>query len=180
MMFRPLEIAGAYETLLERRGDARGYFARMFCENEFEGHGLNTHWAQMNLSFTQQKGTLRGLHFQRPPAAEVKLVRCLAGQALDVFVDLRAGSPTYGHHCRVTLDSAQKNAVYIPIGCAHGFQTLCDDVELQYFHSHAYAPAHECGIHPCDAALGIDWPLPVAQMSERDAALPLFSDCEPI
>lgn len=180
MMFNSLEIAGAYEITLERRGDARGFFARIFCEEEFAEQGLNTRWVQANISYSQEKGTLRGMHFQRPPAAEVKMVRCLSGRVLDVLVDLREGSSTLGKHAAVVLDAEERNAVYIPEGCAHGFQTLTGDVELQYFHSCRYTPELEGGVNPLDPALGIEWPLPVSQMSERDAGLPALSDCEPM
>lgn len=180
MIFNALEIAGAYEITLERRGDARGFFARIFCEEEFAELDLNTHWAQANISYSQEKGTLRGMHFQRPPAAEVKMVRCLNGRVLDVFVDLREGSATLGKHAAVVLDAEERNAVYIPEGCAHGFQTLTEDVELQYFHSCRYTPEMEGGVNPLDPTLGIEWPVPISRMSERDAGLPAFSDCEPM
>ena len=179
MIFTELNIKGAFEVTLERRGDARGFFARTYCTQEFENHGLNTFWAQMNVSYSQTRGTLRGMHFQRVPALEVKMVRCISGRVLDVFVDIRRGSKTFGQHCAVTLDADHKNAVYIPAGCAHGFQTLNDDVELEYCHSHPYAPKFEGGINPQDPMLGIKWPLPVSVISTRDTALPQLSDCDP-
>lgn len=180
MIFTPLPIDGAFEIELNRIGDARGYFGRVYCEAEFKAEGLNTCWVQANVSYTEAKGTIRGLHFQRPPAAEVKMVRALRGRVLDVFLDLRIGSPSYGRSCALELSADAKNAAYIPAGCAHGFQTLCDDVELHYSHSHAYAPEYEDGVHPLDPDLGVNWPLPVAQLSTRDAALPALAECEPI
>lgn len=108
------------------------------------------------------------------------MVRCLNGRVLDVFVDLREGSATLGKHAAVVLDAEERNAVYIPEGCAHGFQTLTEDVELQYFHSCRYTPEMEGGVNPLDPTLGIEWPVPISRMSERDAGLPAFSDCEPM
>lgn len=172
MKFRPLSLPGAVEVSLERREDPRGFFARIFCEAEFKQAGLNTAWVQMNMSHSVAKGTLRGLHFQREPASEVKLVRCIRGAVWDVIVDLRAGSDSYGQYCAVTLEASTGNAIYIPKGFAHGFQTLTAEAELMYFHSAAYAPDHEGGINPFDPGLGIDWPLPAANVSDRDRELP--------
>lgn len=180
MKFTPLPLEGAYEVDLERREDARGFFARTYCAGEFSALGLCTEWVQMNLSFTRQRGSLRGLHFQRPPMAEVKLVRAVRGRVLDVIVDLRDGSATYGTWCTVTLDADQRNAIYIPKGFAHGFQTLIDDAELHYSHSTAYAPGHEGGVHPLDPDLAIKWPLEPRNLSERDLALPSLSECSPL
>ncbi|MFT7595260.1 MAG: dTDP-4-dehydrorhamnose 3,5-epimerase [Paracoccaceae bacterium] len=176
MRFAPLSLAGAYEVTLERREDARGFFARIFCEQEFEQAGLNTRWVQMNMSHSNAKGTVRGMHFQRDPAAEVKLVRCLRGAVWDVIVDLRAGSDSYGKICTVTLEAASGNAIYIPKGFAHGFQTLTPDAELQYFHSAVYAPDCEGGISPFDPDLAIDWPLPAVSVSDRDRDLPALAE----
>ena len=177
MKFEPLPLKGAYEIHLERREDERGFFARMYCDHEFAAHGLNITWVQMNVSLSREAGTLRGMHFQRGPAAEVKLVRCLRGQAFDVIVDLRQGSDTYGQHCHVLLDRDALNAIYVPKGFAHGFQTLSDDTELQYLHSTAYAPGHEGGVNPLDPALGIEWPRPVSVLSDRDQNLPPLREC---
>lgn len=180
MIFTPLDLPGAWEIGLERRGDDRGFFARIFCTEEFAAHGLNTTWAQMNISVSREVGTLRGMHFQRPPAAEVKLVRCLHGRAHDVIVDLRAGSDTYGQHLNVVLDAGERNAVYVPAGFAHGFQTLLPDTELQYFHSVPYAPDHEGGVNALDPDLRIDWPLEPVNRSERDLSLPGLAACAPL
>jgi dTDP-4-dehydrorhamnose 3,5-epimerase len=180
MIFKPLSFDGAFEVLLEPHGDARGFFSRFYCDEEFARHGLNTHWMQMNLSFTLGVGTLRGLHFQRGTAAEVKLVRCLRGRVYDVIVDLREGSDSFGQHVSIELDAEQRNSIYIPRGFAHGFQTLEDEVELQYFHSQRYSPTQEGGVHLMDSHLAIDWPLPPAQMSERDRNLPALKEVSPL
>ena len=180
MIFAPLSISGAFEITLERREDARGFFARTYCDDEFAAQGLNTAWVQMNVSMNLVPGTLRGLHFQNEPAAEEKLVRCLRGRAHDVIVDLRAGSPTFGLHAAVELDSASLNAVYIPKGVAHGFQALDPETLLQYHHSTAYAPGHEGGVNPLDPELGIDWPLPPVHLSDRDRELPVLKEISPL
>ncbi len=180
MIFDPLPLQGAYEIRLNRREDERGFFARTYCDAEFASHGLNTTWVQMNVSMSRETGTLRGLHFQRGPAAEVKLIRCLRGRAFDVILDLRDGSDTYGALFSLVLDQGALNAIYVPKGFAHGFQTLTPDTELQYLHSTAYAPGYEGGINPLDPELSIDWPLPVAVMSDRDRNLPALRECAPL
>ncbi|QIE45260.1 dTDP-4-keto-6-deoxy-D-glucose epimerase [Pseudohalocynthiibacter aestuariivivens] len=180
MKFTALDIEGAYQITPERRGDSRGAFARVYCADEFATRDLNTNWVQMNTSISATKGTVRGLHFQHPPFAEIKLVRCVRGRVLDVFVDLRAGSLSFGRTCAVTLDGHALESVYIPAGCAHGFQTLTDDVELHYCHSQPYAPAAEGAISASDPTLAIAWPLPITVMSERDANHPPFTSIEPI
>lgn len=180
MIFRELALSGAYEISLEKQEDARGFFARFYCDTEFAALGLNTTWVQMNLSSSDISGTLRGLHFQREPAAEIKLVRCVQGRVFDVIVDLRRNSRTFGDHCTVTLESDAANAIYIPKGFAHGFQTLGAHCRLHYAHSCAYTPGVEGGINPMDPDLGIEWPLPPANMSERDRALGALKDCDPL
>lgn len=180
MKFHPLPLAGAFRVELERRGDERGFFARTFCVDEFAAQGLATTWAQCNISFSAQAGTVRGLHFQRPPMAEVKLVRCLRGAIWDVIVDLRAGSPTFGQSYGLRLDQDNRSMVYIPVGLAHGFQTLTNDVEMLYFHSVPYSPAHEGGLRWDDVTLAIDWPLPLTEQSSRDAGFPDLKSLEPI
>lgn len=180
MIFRELDLPGAFEVLPEPRGDARGSFARIFCAEEFAAHGLNTTWVQMNLSVTRDAGTMRGLHFQRAPNAEAKLIRAIRGRVHDVLLDLRQGSAGFGKHVAVVLDAEQRNAVYVPQGFAHGFQTLTDDVEMTYAHSAFYAPQAEGGIQALDPALGIEWPLPVTQRSPRDEALPNLAEVQPL
>ncbi len=180
MKFQELPLSGAFEISLEKNVDDRGFFARIYCEEEFTAQGLNTQWVQMNVSYSADKGTLRGLHFQREPAAEVKLVRCLSGRVYDVIVDLRTGSDSFGRYCAVTLDAAIGNAIYIPKGFAHGFQTLSPDTTLQYAHSTPYRPGHEGGINALDPDLGLNWPLDPVNMSGRDLALGPVNECDPL
>lgn len=180
MIFTPLALDGAYRVDLKRRGDSRGYFARMFCREEFRDHGLTDTWSQCNMSHSAQKATLRGMHFQRAPKAEAKLVKCMAGAAFDVIVDLRRGSTTFGNWATVTLTAEGGEMIYIPQGFAHGFQTLTDDTQLLYFHSDYYSPDHEGGLHHADPKVGISWPLEVNSLSDRDRTLPFLSKVEPI
>ncbi|WP_299669702.1 dTDP-4-dehydrorhamnose 3,5-epimerase [uncultured Ruegeria sp.] len=180
MRFDPLPILGAWRISLERKGDARGFFARLFCADEFAAHGLDTDWVQMNTSFSAQSGTLRGFHFQRPPAAETKLVRCLQGAIFDVIVDLRTGSPGFGKWYGLELTAENRDMLYIPKGIAHGFQTLVPDTELLYFHSARYNPDHERGLRYDDPHLAIPWPRSVSELSTRDAAHPDLTQVEPI
>ncbi|TCP59805.1 dTDP-4-dehydrorhamnose 3,5-epimerase [Rhodovulum bhavnagarense] len=180
MIFTPLPLEGAWKVTLDQREDSRGFFARVFCAREFGAHDLNTEWVQVNASFSRAEGTLRGLHFQRPPMAEVKLVRCVSGAIYDVIVDLRAGSPTYGQWTGLELSAQNGAMIYIPRGFAHGFQTLRPDTELLYFHSQYYSPAHEGGLHHADPALGINWPRPVADLSPRDAGFAGLETLDPI
>jgi dTDP-4-dehydrorhamnose 3,5-epimerase len=180
MKFTALPLLGAYVVEPERRGDDRGFFARTFCVEEFAVHGLATHWVQCNMSFSAKVGTIRGLHFQRPPMAETKLVRCTSGAIFDVIVDLRLGSTTYGQWHGERLDEGNRNMICVPEGFAHGFQTLSDDVEMLYFHSAPYSAAHEGGLRWNDHELGIPWPMPVTDISVRDQGFPLLDELEPI
>lgn len=174
MIFKPLRISGAFEVLLEPHADTRGLFARTYCAKEFSDNGLNTSWVQSNMSISTNAGTIRGLHFQRQPHTEIKIVRAQKGRVWDVLLDLREGSASFGQHMSITLDAATRNAVYIPAGIAHGFQTLEDNCELQYVHSSPYVPEAEGGIHALDPELGIKWPLTVTTQSPRDLELPFF------
>lgn len=153
-------------------GDSRGYLERMFCTGDLEEVLAGRSIAQINRTLTREVGTLRGLHFQRPPGAEMKFVSCLQGEVFDVAVDLRSGSDTFlawhGEH----LTAGNGRTLVIPEGFAHGFQTLTPDCILLYLHTAAYMPSAEAGLNCLDARLGISWPLPVGEMSERDAALP--------
>jgi len=180
MIFEALPIKGAYKITPRKLGDARGAFARVYCENLFAEQGLNTHWVQMNTSINVTKGQMRGMHFQRPPFAEIKLVRCVQGRIFDAIIDLREGSTTYGKACAVTLESEKLEMIYIPQGCAHGFQTLSDTAILHYSHSAEYAPDYEGGVSHSDPKLAIEWPLPLLNISERDKSFPNYSDIEPI
>jgi dTDP-4-dehydrorhamnose 3,5-epimerase len=173
MEFVPTKIAGAYEVRLAVRSDARGRFHRAWCESAFAEAGIAAKWVQMNHSVTLGKGSARGLHFQRPPNAEDKLVSCTMGRAFDVCVDLRRGSPTFLQWAAVEI--SEEKSFLIPKGCAHGFQTLAEETHLVYLHSHAYTPEAEGGLRLDDPAIGIDWPLPLAALSERDRAFSLLT-----
>lgn len=156
----------------EPAADARGSFARVFCAEEFRRQGLVPDVAQCNLVGTTRRGTVRGLHLQRPPGEEAKLVRCLRGAVHDVVVDLRDGSPTHGRHVAVRLSTDDHRALYVPPGCAHGYQSLVDDSEVLYQVSHPYRPDLETGVRHDDPVLGIDWPLPVTRVSDKDRSWP--------
>jgi dTDP-4-dehydrorhamnose 3,5-epimerase len=162
-------LAGVRRVRRERLGDERGHLARLFCADELRAAGWDAPVAQINHTFTARCGTVRGLHYQHPPHAEIKLVSCLRGQVWDVAVDLRRGSPTFLQwHAELLLDD-NGMALLIPQGCAHGFQTLSDEVQMLYCHSAAHAAAAEGGLHPLDPRLGVTWLLPVAGLSPRDA-----------
>ena len=170
----PLAISGVTAVQRKRIGDERGSLSRIFCADELAGAGWMCPVAQINHTHTVRAGTVRGMHFQRPPHAEAKLVTCIRGQVWDVAVDLRVGSPTFLQWCAQELSADNLTALLIPPGCAHGFQALTDDVELLYLHSAAYAPRAEGGLRPTDARLDIDWPLPITEMSARDNGHPLL------
>lgn len=175
-MTRTVRLATPIEGLacIEREpiGDARGSFARLFCDEVYAELGWPGPVRQINHSFTRGRGTVRGLHFQRAPALEAKLVTCLAGSVFDVAVDLRRGSPTFLHWHGVELSGGIARSFLIPEGFAHGFQVLSDEAELLYLHSAPYAPEHEGGLSPSDPLLAIAWPLAIANLSARDAAHP--------
>lgn len=170
----PLALAGAAELHSNAREDSRGWFARYFCQQELADLNGGRPIQQINSSFTAQKGAVRGLHFQYAPNAEDKLVRCLTGSVFDVMVDLRRDSATFGEWHGVVLDALEMNMVYIPRGFAHGFQTLTEDCQLLYLHTEFFAPDNQGGLHHASPELAIDWPLPVTELSDRDAALPHF------
>jgi len=180
MQFHDLGLDGPVRIELERRGDDRGFFARLFCAEEFRQKNLKHDWVQVNNSLTESKGTIRGLHFQRPPFAEVKLVRCVRGAIFDVAVDLRHGSPTYGQWRGVELTSENRSMLYIPEGFGHGFQALTDDSEIIYFNSAVYAPDLEGGLKFDDDSVAIDWPMPAIGLSDRDSRLPNLAGLKPI
>jgi len=169
-------LAGAYLITLSPRQDSRGWFMRTYDQATFASVGLAGQWVQMNHSLTHQPGAVRGMHFQHPPHAEVKLVRCVAGRVFDVIVDLRAGSPTFGRWFGTELAAGQPSMLYIPQGFAHGFQTLTTDCQLIYCHSHPYTPDYEGAVRYNDPRIGIDWPLPITDLSDRDAAHPYLDD----
>lgn len=175
MLFRPLSLAGAVAVELERREDPRGFFARTFCRDEFAAHGLATSFVQCNVSWNERRGTLRGMHFQKAPSLEGKLVRCTAGAIWDVLLDLRPDSASYGRWEGVELTAANHTALYIPPGFAHGFQTLTDGAEVFYQMTDLYAPDLASGVRWNDPAFGIAWPIADPILSERDAAYPSFT-----
>ncbi|MEO6607061.1 MAG: dTDP-4-dehydrorhamnose 3,5-epimerase [Aestuariivirga sp.] len=168
MKFHKTPLDGAYLVELEKRGDDRGFFARFFCEREFGAQGLETRFVQVNNSLSAKKGTLRGLHYQLPPAAEVKLVRAIRGALWDVIVDLRAGSATFGKWFGAELNDENRLMMYVPRGFGHGFITLTDDVEALYMVSEFYAPQSERGLRWDDPALAIQWPIAPTEISEKD------------
>ncbi len=172
MTFTPTPLKGSFIVSIIPNGDSRGWFARTWCKKEFAGIGHQQEWVQMNHSFTQHTGTIRGMHYQLAPFTEIKMVRCIAGNIYDVIVDVRKGSPTYLQWFGAELSASNKQMMYIPEGFAHGFQTLTDNVELLYHHSSFYTPAAEAGIIYNDSTLGINWPIALADISERDRSLP--------
>lgn len=172
MLFNKTPLEGAYTIDLEKRGDQRGFFGRLFCENEFGAAGLVTHFVQINNSLSAKRGTLRGLHFQLPPAAEVKIVRCIKGSLFDVIVDLRPNSRTFKQWFGAELSSENRRMMYVPRGFAHGFVTLTDDTEAFYLVSAFYAPEQERGVRFDDPAIGIEWPLAPSEMSDKDTKWP--------
>jgi dTDP-4-dehydrorhamnose 3,5-epimerase len=174
MIFTPTELDGAWLIDLDLKGDERGFFARTFCEREFAEQGLQTRFPQHSLSQSATKGTLRGMHFQRPPHAEVKLVACARGAVLDVIIDLRPASATFRRWLGVELSAANRRRLYIPEGFAHGFQTLVDDCEVSYLISAFYEPTAASGVRHDDPAFGVVWPLPVSVISDKDRAWPDF------
>lgn len=174
MRFTETAVAGVWVVDLEPHTDERGGFARTFAADEFAARGLETAVVHCNLSWSHRAGTVRGMHWQAAPAEEAKLVRCVRGAVHDVVVDVRPTSATHRAHVAVELSAATRRAVYIPPGCAHGFQTLVDDTEVTYQHSVAHTPGTERGLRHDDPALAIAWPLPVTVVSERDRAWPLL------
>lgn len=180
MIFTETALSGAFVVDLERIDDERGFFARAFCQQEFALRGLKAIIAQANISFNRHKGTIRGLHFQFPPSAETKLIRCSRGAILDVIVDLRPESPTYLQHVSVELTAESRRAMYVPERFAHGFQALTPDAETSYFVGEFYAPAAEGGLFYADPRLAIQWPLPPVEISAKDQRWTLLEAVEPL
>ena len=175
MIFHETTLKDAWLIEPELRGDERGSFARTMCRDEFARHGLVTDYVQQNMSVSAKAGTIRGMHFQRPPYTEAKLVRCVRGTILDVIVDLRQSSPTYLKHEGFELSAENHRQLYVPPGFAHAFQTLVDDIEVSYLVSAPYTPEAEGGVRYSDPMLDIKWPLPVTVISEKDANWPLLT-----
>jgi len=178
VIFTETPLAGAYVLDLETRDDSRGFFARTFDAKEFEARGMRPAVAQCNLSYNHARGTLRGMHMQVAPATEPKLVRCTRGAIYDVIVDMRPDSPTYLRHFGVELTADNHRQLYVPDLFAHGYLTLTDGAEVAYQVGEFYAPGFERGLRYDDPALGIEWPLPVAVLSDKDAAWPLLGAAE--
>jgi dTDP-4-dehydrorhamnose 3,5-epimerase len=174
MRFEPTPLPGAFVIVPQPSHDARGFFARTFCEETFRAHGLDGRVVQCNLSFNQHRGTLRGLHFQAAPHGEAKLVTCIQGVVWDVIVDLRANSPTLGRTFAAELRSSEHTMMYVPEGFAHGFQTLEDASAVFYQMSSAYQPTSARGIHWNDPRLAIAWPIATPIVSPRDDGLGAF------
>lgn len=174
MKFTQTPLAGAMLVDLEAHGDERGFFARVFCAREFADQDLASQWVQISTSMSVPRHTLRGMHYQLPPHAETKLVRCLVGALFDVIVDLRPESDTYGQSFGAELSAANRTMMYVPKGFAHGFLTLTENTEILYFMDECFAPGSGRGLRWNDPALGIVWPAPPALVSERDASYPDF------
>ncbi len=179
MEFTETKLKGAFIIDLERREDSRGFFARAFCRHEFEAHGLKSLIAQANVAFNIRQGTVRGMHFQYPPAAETKLVRCTRGAILDIIVDLRPESLTYLQHVSVELNEDNGRALFVPERFAHGYQVLRDKTETSYQVGEFYTPSAESGLLHNDPRLGLKWPLPVAVISDKDQKFALLDQIEP-
>ncbi|MGH9379394.1 MAG: dTDP-4-dehydrorhamnose 3,5-epimerase [Thermoanaerobaculia bacterium] len=176
MKFVETGLEGAYLIELEPIVDARGFFARAFCVNELRQRGLDPTVAQCNVSTNHRRGTLRGMHYQLPPAAEGKLVRCTRGAIWDAIIDLRPESATFGRSFGVELSADNRRALYVPEMFAHGYLTLTDDAEVHYMVTEPYSPGSEAGLRYDDAAFGVEWPIEVEVISDKDAAWPLWAE----
>lgn len=176
MKFSRTKLDGLWLIELELREDERGFLARTYCEQEFTAHGLTTRWPQCNLTFTKQRGMIRGMHFQADPKPESKLIRCAAGAIYDVLVDVRRDSPTFGQWEGFELTAQNRRTLYVPGGFAHGFQSLTDNCEVFYQMSEFYVPELARGLRFNDAQVGITWPIANPTLSERDRHLPLLAD----
>jgi dTDP-4-dehydrorhamnose 3,5-epimerase len=179
MIFTETKLQGAFIIDVERREDTRGFFARAFCQKEFEAHGLKATIAQANIASNRKKGTLRGMHFQFPPAAETKLVRCTRGAILDIIIDLRPESPTYLQNISVELTEDNHRALYVPERFAHGYQALRDNTDTSYQVGEFYTPSSESGLLYNDSRLGLKWPLPIEVISEKDMKFLPLDQIEP-
>lgn len=172
MVFSETGLPGAFVIDVEPHADERGFFARSWCQREFDARGLRSRLVQCSISGSRHRGTLRGLHYQAAPCEEAKLVRCTAGAVYDVVVDLRPDSPAFRQWHAVVLSAANHRALYVPEGCAHGYLTLADNTEVLYQMSEFYEPAAARGVRWNDPAFGIAWPAPVRVISERDRGYP--------
>jgi dTDP-4-dehydrorhamnose 3,5-epimerase len=172
MKFVPTPLQGAFLIEPDKRGDDRGFFARVFCAREFAEVGLERNFVQINNSLSRRKGTLRGMHYQLPPASEVKVVRCIRGALYDAIIDLRPGSPSVGGWFGAELTAENRTMMYVPRGFAHGFLTLADDTEVLYLVGAFYAPERERGIRFDDPRVAIKWPAAPAEISNKDRGWP--------
>jgi len=175
MLFQTTTLEGAWLIQLEPARDSRGFFARTFCVEDFAAHGLETSYPQHSISFSERKGTLRGMHYQREPHNEVKLVRCIKGAIWDVIIDIRPNSPTYRRWQAFELSESNGTQLYIPKGFAHGFQTLRANVEVNYLISEPYVATAAFGIRYDDPTFAIAWPLPIGTISDKDTHWPNFT-----
>jgi dTDP-4-dehydrorhamnose 3,5-epimerase len=172
--FLETPLAGLYAVERSVIEDKRGFFSRFFCADEFKEIGLSKPIAQMNHTLTKQKGAVRGMHLQRPPHTETKVVTCIQGEVFDVAVDVRKDSPTFLRWHSEVLSSENQKSLYIPDGFAHGFQAMTDDCQLLYMHSEFYSPESEAALNVLDPRLGIEWPLEITEMSDRDRKHPML------
>ncbi len=168
MLFEKTNVNDCYVVSLEKKTDERGFFARFFCEQEFEKHGLETQFPQINTSYSEKIGTLRGMHYQTAPNGEAKLIRCIQGEIFDVIVDLRKSSSTFGEWVGISLDSINRKMAYVPVGCAHGFLSLKANTEVIYLSSSPFSPQSERTIRWDDPRFGIKWPIEPIVMSDKD------------
>ncbi|MCB0209510.1 MAG: dTDP-4-dehydrorhamnose 3,5-epimerase [Anaerolineae bacterium] len=175
MIFTETSLKDAYIIDIQKFEDQRGFFARGWCQNEFEAHGLVPQVVQANISYNHHKGTLRGLHYQKAPYAETKLVRCVKGALYDVIIDLRPNSPTFKQWLGVELTADNYRMLYVPEGFAHGFQTLVDHTEAYYMVSQFYTPQAEGGLRYNDPSFAIDWPLDIEVISDKDSSWPDYT-----
>lgn len=176
MIFTPTPLEGSYLIELQPYQDNRGWFARFYCKNEFRQIGHEKEWVQLNHSVTFKKGAIRGMHFQKDPFKEIKMVRCTSGNVFDVIIDLRKNSRTFLHWFGVELSAFNKRMIYIPEGFAHGFQCLSDNCELIYHHTEFYTPNAEAGIRYNDPLIKMEWPLPITELSPRDESHPYLTE----
>ena len=176
MNFLKTKINGSYVIEIRKIEDSRGFFGRTWCKHELAEQGLGHELVQINTALSHAKGTLRGMHFQRPPLSEIKMISCSAGAVFDVVLDLRPESPTFCQWFGVELNAENFRSLVIPEGCAHGYQTLSDNSVLTYSTSAMYSPQHATGVRFDDPAFGIEWPLPVSVISEADSQWPDFSE----
>ena len=176
LTFEPLSLSGAYRIRMSLLADDRGFFARRFCADTFRHHGLETNFVQRSISYSERRGTLRGLHFQALPALETKIVRCTRGAAFDVIVDLRKNAATYGKWHSEEITAENRVILYVPKGFAHGFQTLREGTELDYEITPNYSPRRVRGVRFDDPTLGIPWPIVNPIVSTSDRNLPILSD----